>query len=111
MKLALSAALALTLTVTHVAAQDAAPDAWVAQATCADVLQRLDNPMDNTGLSSPISGVAYLGAAIGFIEGYRTAQNAPVSAAVFKEDVFNSCTSTPQTPFKEIVEKIATDAS
>ncbi len=110
MKLKASAALAFSLTATQLVAQDVAPDAWVSQATCADVLHRIDNPMDATGLSSPVTGVAYLGAAIGFIEGYRTAQSANASPDAFKEAVFNFFTSGLQTPLKTAVESVAADA-
>lgn len=110
MKMAASAALALSLTATLATAEDAAPEVWLSQATCADVMHRIDDPFDKTGLSSPVSGIVYLGTALGYIEGYRAAEIDAVTADQFKREVFKNCDAQPDTPFKAAVQAAAEDA-
>ena len=109
MKLVASSALALALTAPQAIAEDLAPDAWVSEASCADVVQRIKNPMDKTGISSPMTALAYVGAIFGYIEGYRAALDLAMTPDEFKKDVLGRCVDLPEIPFKTSVEQTASD--
>lgn len=111
MKLVASTALVLALTAPQAIAEDVAPDAWVSEASCADVVHRIKNPMDKTGISSPFSALAYVGAIFGYIEGYRAALDLAMTSDEFKEDVLGRCANMPEILFKTSVEQIASDHS
>ncbi|MBF9049869.1 hypothetical protein GTA62_13150 [Roseobacter sp. HKCCD9010] len=111
MKLVASTALALALTAPQAIAEDLAPDAWVSEASCADVLHRIKNPMDKTGVSSPMSALAYVGAIFGYIEGYRAARDLAMAPDEFKKDVLGRCVDLPEVPFKVSLEQAASDAA
>ncbi|MCW9041761.1 MAG: hypothetical protein OQK05_00335 [Pseudopelagicola sp.] len=103
MRSALLSLFTLAFGATTAVAEDVAPADWVGQATCAQFASIMADPMKADGVSSPFTGIAYVGAVMGYIEAHRELKQSALAWGPALGAISTDCRANPDQLFKEAV--------
>jgi hypothetical protein len=94
---------ALAFAATPLSAEEAAPADWIAGVTCDDFLTVMMNPMAVEGASGPLTGMVYVGAAMGYIEAYREITGSALAWGPALGAIRIDCRTNPDQLFNDAV--------